>query len=97
MHTFRLLSMAIEIAKERQIYVERPDREFLLAIKKGNYAYETLLELANEKQAEMEAAFDQSDLPELPNIAKIREVAASLRAQFYNETKLDGKIMDASH
>ena len=33
MHTFRLLEMALEIAREKQINVQRPNREFLLEIK----------------------------------------------------------------
>jgi hypothetical protein len=54
MHVFRLLEMAIEIGKENQINVKRPNREFLLDIKAGKFEYEDLVKMAQEKQQEME-------------------------------------------
>jgi predicted nucleotidyltransferase len=85
MHTFRLLAMAIEIAKEKQINVKRPDRDFLLSIKSGIFEYDVLLALAKEKQKEMEAAFEASDLPETPNVEWIKTLTFQLREQFYYE------------
>jgi hypothetical protein len=85
MHTFRLLAMAIEIAKEKQINVKRPDRDFLLRIKSGIFEYDVLLALAKEKQKEMEAAFEASDLPETPNVEWIKTLTFQLREQFYYE------------
>jgi uncharacterized protein len=49
MHTFRLLNMAEEIAKEGEVNVRRQDREFLLKIRSGAFSYEELVVLANEK------------------------------------------------
>lgn len=49
MHTFRLLNMAEEIAREGIVNVRRGDREFLLKIRSGVFSYEELVELANEK------------------------------------------------
>jgi len=85
MHTFRLLEMAIEIGKERKINVKRPNREFLLDIKSGNYEYEDLLVMANERQDEMETIFENSKLPGKPNIEMINELTYKLRNKFYNE------------
>ncbi|VVV00460.1 MULTISPECIES: hypothetical protein [Mesonia] len=39
--------MALEIAREKQINVQRPNRDFLLEIKSGKFAYDTLLAQAN--------------------------------------------------
>jgi len=83
MHTFRLLDMAIEIAKEKKIKVKRPNRDFLLNIKVGNYEYEELLKMANKKQVEMENAFENSDLQEKPNRNKINELTYKIRNKFY--------------
>ena len=83
MHTFRLLEMAIEIAKEKKVNVKRLDRQFLLDIKAGKYEYSQLLELANEKQLEMEKAFDASNLPDQPNRTKINELVYRIRERFY--------------
>jgi len=85
MHTFRLLEMAIEIGKERKINVKRPNREFLLDIKSGNYEYEDLLVMAKERQDEMETIFENSKLPGKPNIEMINELTYKLRNKFYNE------------
>jgi hypothetical protein len=84
MHVFRLLEMAIEIGSENKINVKRPNREFLLDIKSGKFEYEELLHLANEKQAEMELSFENSSLPEKPDLKMINDLAFRLRDKFYN-------------
>ena len=81
MHTFRLLEMAIEIAKEGRVNVRRPEREFLLAIKSGEY--EELLRMAEVKRVEMEQAFASSILPEFPDMERINRLAFELREKFY--------------
>lgn len=86
MHTFRLLEMAIEIARDHEIKVKRHDRQFLLNIKSGTFEYDELIKLADEKQKEMEAAFASSSLPDRPNIKKIKEMTFALREQFYAQS-----------
>lgn len=83
MHTFRLLEMAIEIAKFQEIRVKRPDRDFLLRIKNGEFSYDSLLTLANEKQKELEEAFVQSTLPESPNVDFLKNELIRIREQLY--------------
>jgi len=85
MHTFRLLEMAIEIGKDREINVKRPNRNFLLDIKNGNYEYDDLLVMAKERQDEMEKVFENSKLPERPNIEMINELTYKLRNKFYKD------------
>jgi predicted nucleotidyltransferase len=85
MHVFRLLDMAIEIGRDKSINVRRPNRHFLLDIKSGKYEYDELLNMANEKQIEMEAAFAASSLQEKPNYEMINELAYKLRDQYYKE------------
>jgi len=65
MHTFRLLNMAEEIA-EGKIIVRRPDeeRKTLMAIRKGEYDYDKLLEEAEDKIAGLDEMFDNSNLPD---------------------------------
>lgn len=64
MHTFRLLNMATEIA-EGKIIVRRPEEELktLMAIRKGEYDYDKLLEEAEAKIANLDELFDNSNLP----------------------------------
>jgi len=65
MHTYRLLNMAHEIARG-EIIVRRPDEEIetLMAIRRGEYDYEKLLEGAEALIADLDETFDNSDLPE---------------------------------
>jgi uncharacterized protein len=85
MHVFRLLEMAIEIGKEKKVNVKRPNRDFLLNIKAGKYEYEELLKMADLKQTEMESAFEQSSLPETPDLELINDLTFRLRDEFYND------------
>jgi len=85
MHTFRLLEMALEIAREKQINVQRPNREFLLEIKNGKFEYKKLLEQANILQAQLDEAFKNSDLPEHPDLNYINQLAYELREDLYRE------------
>jgi hypothetical protein len=86
MHTFRLLNMAEEIAREGSIYVRRHDREFLLSIRSGRFEYDDLVKMADEKVAEIESLFDKSDLPDLPDLDKANDLLIHLREEFYGET-----------
>ncbi len=83
MHVFRLLDIAIEIGREGRVNVKRPNREFLLSIKSGEFKYDELLRMANEKQIEIEQVFLNSDLPETPKIDKINLLAYQLREEYY--------------
>lgn len=85
MHVFRLLEMAIEIGKEKKVNVRRPNRDFLLEIKAGKHEYDDLLRMAAEKQTEMELAFENSALPDEPDLSMINHLTYRLRDKFYNE------------
>lgn len=84
MHVFRLLDMAIEIGRQKKVNVERPNRDFLLSIRAGQFEYEDLLKMSDEKQAEMESVFEKSDLPIEPDLTMINTLAFKLRDKFYN-------------
>jgi hypothetical protein len=87
MHVFRLLEIAIEIGEEKKVNVKRPNRDFLLDIKAGKFDYEDLLKMADEKQAEMELAFEKSTLPSEPDLAMINDLTYRLRDKFYKDKK----------
>jgi len=85
MHVFRLLQMAIEIGKEKRVNVYRNDRDFLLSIKAGDFDYEDLLKMAEEKQQELEEAFEHCNLPETPDRELLNHLAFAIRDRFYKE------------
>ncbi len=83
MHTFRLLAMAEESGQEGTINVRRNDREFLLSIKQGEFEYEELVQQAEAKIAEIVQIYENSALPEKPDIAKIEQVLVKIRTELY--------------
>lgn len=83
MHTFRLLNMAEEIAKEGKVNVRRTDRDFLLKIRSGNFSYEDLVKMANEKILQIDTLFDQSNIPDSPNPEKAEEILMEIREALY--------------
>jgi hypothetical protein len=80
MHTFRLLNMAEEIAIEKRINVFRKDREFLLKIRTGEFLYDDLVKMANEKIKRIEELYAQSDLPDQPDEVLVNEVLVKMRS-----------------
>lgn len=83
MHTFRLLTMAEEIAVQQQVLVHRNDREFLLRIRSGEFEYEELLHMAEEKVERIDELYKRSYLPDTPDIRKAEALLVQIRESFY--------------
>lgn len=83
MHTFRLLTMAEEIALYKEVRVHRADREFLLRIRNGEFSYDTLMEMAAQKLDHMKQLYAVSDLPEHPDPALAEALLISIREEYY--------------
>jgi uncharacterized protein len=83
MHTFRLLAMAQEIADKGEVILKRPDREFLLKIRSGEFEYEELLKMAEDKIQAMQEAYDKCDLPDSPDVEEINEQLVMFREELY--------------
>ena len=83
MHTFRLLDMAEEIARDHRITVRRPNRDFLMRIRRGEFEYDDLMAMAGEKIARIDGLFATSDLPEVPDRAAIEGALVEIRERWY--------------
>jgi uncharacterized protein len=83
MHTFRLLNMAEEIAREGKVNVRRTDREYLLKIRSGFFEYDSLVAEANAKIEQIDAWYKKSDLPDFPDLAEIENVLFEMRERLY--------------
>jgi hypothetical protein len=86
MHTFRLLSMAEEIALHKKVIVHREDRDFLLRIRKGEFEYEDLIQMVEEKMKKIEELYLTSDLRATPDVQKAEDLLSNIREQFYGDT-----------
>ncbi|MBF9140371.1 nucleotidyltransferase domain-containing protein [Hymenobacter sp. BT439] len=83
LHVFRLLQMAEEIAVSGELHVRRPNREFLLAIRRGEFEYEELVAEAEKLVVRVEAAFAASALPEAPDKELAEQLLRRARRSFY--------------
>jgi len=61
-HLVRLMRMCKEILVTHKIIVKRPDREEILAIKNGLWAYEQLIEWADKQEQELDSLYEISTL-----------------------------------
>ncbi len=83
MHTFRLLDMALEIAREGLVRVRRPNAAWLLEVREGKYSYEETIDLAEAKLDEIQAAFAQCTLPDEPDRGAIAYLLREVQVQFH--------------
>lgn len=86
-HLFRLLGMAKEIAVEKTIHVSRPDKEFLMAIRNGEYGYDELLVRADKEEQQVNELFEKSDLQQSVNIKKINNLLYEILEDFFQIKK----------
>jgi predicted nucleotidyltransferase len=66
-HLIRLLSMACEAFETGRLIVRRPDAQFLIAVKRGEYSREAVMEIASGLFERTERALAASDLPDEPH------------------------------
>jgi len=85
MHVFRLLLMAKEIATEGKLNVIRNDRDFLLSVKEGKFEYDELVEKAEVMKNELTLLYQQTNLPDEPNIKKIGKILIKMREVNYGK------------
>jgi len=64
MHCRRLLDMAIEIANEGNISVRRPNREYLLKIRKGEVSLDDIIDEAEQDLKGLDWIYQESNLPD---------------------------------
>jgi len=82
LHTIRLLDMAGEIARERVLRIRRPNREYLLRVRSGEFEYEDLVARAEEQLTEVIAAFEASNLQDQPDRERVNRLLVEIREAF---------------
>lgn len=85
MHVFRLLNMAEEIARYKKVNVRRPERDWLLKIRSGEFSYESLLAQAEARISILDDLFKKSDLPEHPDFVIAESILIDIRNIFYKK------------
>lgn len=82
LHTIRLLDMAGEIAREGVLRVRRPNRDFLLSVRAGDFAYEDLVGRAEQQLAGVMADFEASGLQDQPDRVRVNRLLVEIRGAF---------------
>ncbi len=83
MHTFRLLDMAAEIAEHRTLTVRRPNREFLMQIRSGEFDYDELIARADVRIEEIHALYEKADLPDEPDVDSLEQILIEIRRTWH--------------
>lgn len=73
-HLFRLMSEGKELLMTGNITFPLVEAEWLLSIKEGFYSYEQILEMAQTMEADFEIWYEQSPLPDKPDINALKEL-----------------------
>jgi hypothetical protein len=63
--------------------VKRANREELLSIKAGHFQYDDLLVMADSLMQRIEAAYEKSPLPAMPDKDSIEAVLVQMREELY--------------
>lgn len=83
MHTLRLLDMAVEVLRDECLNVRRSDREFLLAVKQGDYSLDEVLGMAEKRLALLNLLGKSSTLKTTPDDVAARQTLVSMRTELY--------------
>jgi len=75
--------MAEEIARDKRVNVRRPEREWLLEVRAGEFSYEELVARAEEKIQLIDDLFRKSDLPEHPEVTLAEKALVEIREFMY--------------
>lgn len=83
-HCYRLFQMAKEIATEGNLTVLRPNREELLAIRRGEVVLQDLIDNAENEIKNLDKLFEESNLPEELSLDFRHELIVKMRKEFWN-------------
>ena len=81
MHCIRLLRSGLEILRQGKVIVDRNaagDAAELKAILKGEYSYDQVMKMADDLVAQMDVVYQQSTLPQSPNLKEINQLCIEL-------------------
>jgi hypothetical protein len=86
MHLVRLLRMGVEILRDGNVIVKRPDAEELLAIRNGAWTYDELVKYAESMDKEVrEVWYKKTELPKKPNIKFAAELLMETQELVWRE------------
>lgn len=82
MHLVRLLKMCEELLRDGELYVRRPDADFLLEVRNGEWSYEKLMGWVDNQDEVLKALADKSTLPKHPDMDYLNNLCAEMVSGF---------------
>ena len=86
-HLVRLLRTGSELLTTGKLLVKRPDADELLAIRRGAWSYDQLIEYADAEVAKLEDKTLPCALPRHPDMEDLNGLCIELQRRFYRRTK----------
>jgi predicted nucleotidyltransferase len=83
MHTIRLLQVALEIVRDGELNVKRPNKSDLLSIKRGELDYQNVLKMAEDLMLQIEQETIKSKLQDKPDAKLIESLLIEIRTELY--------------
>lgn len=84
-HLIRLLRQGIEFLRTGELVVERPDKSELIQIKTGQWSIEKVKREADALFKVMEKAYNESKLPERPDIEAIDKLVQEILIEHFKD------------
>lgn len=84
MHCVRLLQMAKEIGQGKGVLVRRPDAEYLIQIRKGEFDLQTIINNSENDIIEIDNIFKDSNFPNHIDSEFTHQLILATRKRFYN-------------
>ena len=80
MHCFRLMHMAMEIARGEGVMLKRTwDHDFLMDVRHHKYEYDELIERVSKEKEEMEMLMKNSTIPDHIDVDKVNDILIDIR------------------
>lgn len=86
-HCVRIMTMATEIARGEGMKLDRTDidKDFLLGIKNHKISYDEIMKYVENLKNNMEEEFENSKLPEEPDLDVLDKILIDIRKSFYKD------------
>jgi len=83
-HCIRLLTMGEELVNGKGFLIDRTDidRDFILSVKKGEWDYDKIMKIAEEKKSYIEQNINTCSLPDQVDIDFFNDILIDMRKQF---------------
>ena len=89
LHCVRLLETAYQIAKEGKLVVRRPNKDYLISIRKGEVSLEDIIKYSQIMIDNLDELFEKSNLPKKADLEYFKEIVKEIRKENNKKEELN--------